>query len=79
MTKAQAIGDTGGQVERIYRSTDLPAVTGFRMSRIWEMIAEDKFPRPVPLGVRQRGWLASEIQQWQAERIAARDAEQLER
>jgi len=34
-----------------------------------------QFPRPVRITARSSGWLLDEIQEWQAARIAARDAE----
>ena len=34
------------------------------------------FPKPIKLSVRSVGWLASDIERFLAERVAARDAEQ---
>jgi prophage regulatory protein len=36
-------------------------------------MSEGQFPKPIPLGRRAVGWLESEIAEWQAQRIAARD------
>jgi prophage regulatory protein len=55
----------------------LPAVaerTACSESRIYELIAEGKFPPPVPIGKRAVAWLESEVALWVAERIAERDA-----
>jgi prophage regulatory protein len=61
-------------VQRIIRRGQLQAVTGYSVPHIYELISEGKFPRPVPLGRRAVGWLESEIAEWQAGRIAERDA-----
>jgi prophage regulatory protein len=60
--------------ENIIRRDKLPAVTGFSVDRIKQLVAEGKFPRPIKIGARAVGWLESEIAAWQQERIAARDA-----
>ena len=55
----------------------LPAViarTGCQRSTIYDAIREGRFPAPVPLTATARAWLESEINEWIAERIAARDA-----
>lgn len=69
--KGDIVGDTG-PVQRIYRRTQLPGVTGYSIPYIYELIAAGQFPRPVPLGARAVGWLESDISRWQQERIAAR-------
>ena len=59
------------------RLLQLPAVaerTACSESRIYELIAEGKFPPPVPIGKRAVAWLESEVAVWVAERIAERDA-----
>lgn len=38
-------------------------------SRIYEMVAADEFPRPISLGPRAVGWLASEVDQWLRARV----------
>jgi predicted DNA-binding transcriptional regulator AlpA len=54
----------------------LPAVierTACSQSRVYEMIAKREFPAPIAIGPRARAWLESEISDWLAARIAARD------
>jgi prophage regulatory protein len=58
-------------VERILRRRELRAVTGYGTTRINELIAEGRFPRPIKLGERAVGWLESEVSEWQQQRIAA--------
>lgn len=48
--------------------------TSLSRSEIYRRIASGKFPKPVNLGVRARAWNAAEVDQWIADRIAARDA-----
>jgi prophage regulatory protein len=69
--KGHLVGDTG-PVQRIYRRTQLPSVTGYSIPYLYELIEQGRFPRPIPLGARAVGWLESDISRWQQERIAAR-------
>ena len=58
----------------IYRERVMTAVTGLsRCAREAEMKA-GRFPRPVSLSARARGWLASEVDEWLASLKADRDA-----
>jgi prophage regulatory protein len=66
------VGDTG-PVQRIFRRTQLPSVTGLSIPYIYELMAAGKFPRPVPLSPRAVGWLEGDVWAWQQERIAQRD------
>lgn len=55
----------------------LPAVslaTGYSKSHIWRLVAQGRFPKPVPLGPNSSGWVEAEVQAWIAGRIAKRDA-----
>jgi prophage regulatory protein len=60
-------------VDLIVRKKDLPKFTGLQRSAIDALITKGEFPAPIPLGERSVGWLASEVEDWQAKRIAARD------
>ena len=62
----------------IPRLLRLPAVldrVGLGRSRVYELIAEGRFPTPVKLSERAIAWPSDEIDAWIAERIAARDSE----
>jgi predicted DNA-binding transcriptional regulator AlpA len=59
-------------LQRILRLSELTGVTGLRRSALYAKIAEGTFPRPVRLGVRAVGWLQSDIEAWQDQRIALR-------
>lgn len=45
--------------------------TGFSRATIYNLMAQQKFPRAVALGPRAVAWVSTEIDQWIAERIAA--------
>lgn len=51
----------------------LPAVrarVGIGVTSIYKLIAAGAFPKPVPLIGRSVGWLASEVDEWIAQRVA---------
>lgn len=53
----------------------LPAVmekTGLGRSSIYQMTKDGTFPRPIAIGARARGWLASEVDEFINRRAAAR-------
>jgi prophage regulatory protein len=49
------------------------AMTGLGRSTIYKLIARGEFPKPIhPLGhCRVAAWIASDVQQWIADRIKA--------
>jgi len=54
----------------------LPAVlqkVGMSKSHIYDLISQDKFPKPVKVSSRISCWVAAEVDQWVQERIDARD------
>ena len=44
---------------------------GYGHSRLAEMIDSGEIPKPVALGERSRGWLGSQIIEWQQQRLEA--------
>lgn len=58
---------------RLIRLIDVTHVTGLRRSTIYKYMAEDQFPKSVPLGGNRVGWIEQEVQNWIVERIKARD------
>lgn len=52
--------------QRIYRLRDLTTLLGLSKSRIYELIAEGKFPRPLKISDRAVGWPESDIDQFQS-------------
>lgn len=57
--------------QQIIRLSDVKAATGLSVSTIYRLASEEKFPKPIKLGSRSSGWVASEIQQWLTDRIKA--------
>ena len=54
----------------------LPAVlqkVGVSKSFVYDLITQDKFPKPVKVSPRISCWVAAEVDQWVQERIDARD------
>ena len=68
---------TANEPEEIYRRRHLPKITGCAMSTIYLMMERGEFPRPIELNsARSKGWLRSDILEWQRKRIqASRSAE----
>jgi prophage regulatory protein len=63
---------------RILRLREVKAKTGRSQSSIYADMAEDKFPRAIPIGGHSVGWLETEIDDWIRSRVAERDAAVLE-
>ena len=58
----------------IYRERELQSVTSLSRKAREDAMRAGTFPRPLPLSVKARGWLVSEIEAWIEQRKAARDA-----
>ena len=63
-------------IMRIIREKDIDAYCGLKRTQRAELIRRGEFPKPISLseGGRARGYLESEVAQWQARRIARRDS-----
>jgi prophage regulatory protein len=61
-------------VKRIIRLPVVETKTGLKHSAIYQKIAEEDFPRPVPLGSKAVGWLEAEVDEWIDRRVAERDS-----
>jgi prophage regulatory protein len=57
--------------EQLLRLPRVIEVTGYSRASIYAKVSEGSFPKPVRLGGRASAWLASEINGWIRERIAA--------
>lgn len=57
--------------EALLRRKQVEARTGLTRSTIYALMAEGKFPKPVPLVGRTVAWTESSIDKWIAERISA--------
>jgi prophage regulatory protein len=65
------------RLNKLYRLRDLSQWCGLKRTQIDELIAKGEFPRPIKLSDSGRAiaWLEADLAEWQAKRIAARDAE----
>lgn len=59
--------------QKILRRDEVEQATGLPRATIYDKIAKGIFPRPIKLGERSVGWLETEINAWQKQRIAERD------
>ena len=62
-------------LDEVIRRADLHRYCGLRRSQVDVYIALGTFPKPIRVGDRAVAWLASELEAWQAQRIAARDGD----
>jgi prophage regulatory protein len=70
-----ARGEAGTSIgHRILRLPQVCSMTGLGRSMIYQMEAEGRFPRRVPIGARAVGWVEGEIQDWLRGRIESRCA-----
>lgn len=56
----------------VLRLPDVCRVTGLCRSSIYQLEAEQRFPRRIKVGARSVGWIDQEIQEWLATRARAR-------
>lgn len=68
-------GGKSAPVCAVLRLRDVQEMTGRKRSSIYEDIAAGRLPRPIKIGPRAVGWLRTDIEQWQAGAVAAREAE----
>ncbi|MHA6844255.1 helix-turn-helix transcriptional regulator [Ralstonia syzygii] len=65
-------GNAPAPAERFMRLPEVSATCGLPTSSIYDGVRRGDFPKPVPLTGKSVAWLASEIREWMASRIAAR-------
>lgn len=58
-------------VLKILRRKQVENRVGLSCSTIYAGVAAGTFPKPIQLGAQSVGWLASEIDAWLRERVAA--------
>ena len=49
---------------KIIRRPQVEKATGLSRTTIYQMMAEDRFPKPVRLGKRAVGWRESDLSDW---------------
>lgn len=55
---------------QIRKLLEVKNTTGLSGSSIYRMASAGTFPKPIKLGERSSGWIASEVEQWLDDRIA---------
>jgi prophage regulatory protein len=62
-------------LQKIIRGRAVEAYVGLKHSQTAELVKAGKFPKPIKLSDNGRaiGWLESDLIEWQASRVAARD------
>lgn len=60
-------------VQTILRMHDVEEACGLHRTTIWRKVNAGLFPAPIKITNRARGWLESEVSDWQRARIADRD------
>ena len=58
---------------RLIRFDEVTHLTGVSRPRIYQLISEGRFPKQLKLGALSVAFVESEVRDWIAERIAARD------
>lgn len=58
----------------LIRRKEVEALTALSRSRIYALMATGDFPKPCQLGAMSVAWVAAEIHEWIASRIASRKA-----
>jgi prophage regulatory protein len=54
---------------RVLRLPQVCSVTGLCRSMIYQLEAEQRFPRRIKIGTRAVGWIEGEVQGWLTQRI----------
>jgi len=58
---------------RFWRLPQVQRAVPLSRSRIYELIAANRFPAPYKLSERASAWKADEVEAWLDERVASRD------
>jgi prophage regulatory protein len=56
--------DNNAHPDRILRIREVLALTGLSASTLWREIEAGRFPPPVAISARGKGWLASDAYAW---------------
>ncbi|EDX0048492.1 AlpA family transcriptional regulator [Salmonella enterica] len=59
--------------QSLIRLPEVQRRTGYSKAWIYKLIDQGRFPKPVKIGSRSIAFVESEVDEWIAERIAARD------
>ena len=59
---------------KVISPKDMPDETGLSERGVWREVENGRLKPPIQIGKRRVGFLADEVDQWRAARIAERDA-----
>jgi prophage regulatory protein len=57
------------QLDRFLKRQEVEAATGYTRSSIYRLIALGQFPRPIAFTARSVRWRASDVAEWQQQKI----------
>jgi prophage regulatory protein len=57
---------------RLIRLKEVMHCSGLARSTIYKYVAENTFPKPVPIGGRAVAWIQGEVEAWMNEKIEQR-------
>lgn len=63
--------------QQVLKLSEVKLITSLSGSTIYRLISQSDFPKQIKLSERSSGWIASEIEQWLEERIAASRTEEV--
>ena len=61
--------------QKFLRRPEVETLTGLPRSTLYDLIAANRFPKPVPISAHTVAWIEAEVADWQCQRIAERDAQ----
>ena len=61
----------GEKYQRLILPAEVESQTGLSKRQLRRMVAEGRFPKPIPLTARKRAWDITDFHQWLDERKAA--------
>lgn len=72
-TPMQNAPETAAQPAELIALPEVMKITGFKTTKIYDMVNKGTFPKKVRLGSRSVRWVKAEVLQWVNEQIAARE------
>lgn len=63
---------------KILKARDVSLKTSFSIGHIHRLAREKKFPRPIQISEKRKGWLASDVDNWIQECIKERSKTKVE-
>ena len=60
-------------MRKVLSKRELTEMVGLSYPTVWRMMRRGQFPKPVPLSENRVGWLETEVADWLAGRVDARD------